>query len=428
MHRCFNCMNEFDKSMTTCPNCGAEYITQPENSKHLTPGTVLNDRYVIGYAKDVNSIFVTYNAWDNDEDVKVYINEFLPNNFAGRVKGQSDVVTKSGDAEDKYYAGLKAFADECQDLINIEHNDIIDGFDANNTYYIVRKVIKGTSLAEIIDDDYEITNEYARRVIVAVLKAIEPVHDIGIIHGNITSDNIIIDENGSVILTDFGFCGYMARIMPVYTNEGYSPAEEYEQGVKLTTAADIYSIAAVFYELITGEIPVDATTRAKQDTLIPISEVKGVTLRPGICNAIMNALNIKVENRTQDVDSFFEEIKDKNNKRRWEKHSVPADKPKNDFYKKKSFWVKTFIYVIVAVMLICVAVIAFEISSIKKDVAKEKERANEVSTEALPEEGKSIFDIFGSSEDDTEETTADSDEGKPDDDVESGGGILAIFR
>ena len=220
----------------------------------------------------------------------------------------------------------------------------------------------------------------------------------------------------------------MARIMPVYTNEGYSPAEEYEQGVKLTTAADIYSIAAVFYELITGEIPVDATTRAKQDTLIPISEVKGVTLRTGICNAIMNALNIKVENRTQDVDSFFEEIKDKNNKRRWEKHFVPADKPKNDFYKKKSFWVKTFIYVIVAVMLICVAVIAFEISSIKKDVAKEKERANEVSTEALPEEGKSIFDIFGSSEDDTEETTADSDEGKPDDDVESGGGILAIFR
>ena len=85
MHRCFNCMNEFEESMTTCPNCGAEYITQPENSKHLTPGTVLNDRYVIGYAKDVNSIFVTYNAWDNDEDVKVYINEFLPNNFAGRV-------------------------------------------------------------------------------------------------------------------------------------------------------------------------------------------------------------------------------------------------------------------------------------------------------------------------------------------------------
>ena len=215
--------------------------------------------------------------------------------------------------------------------------------------------------------------------------------------------------------------------MPVYTNEGYSPVEEYQQGIKLTTAADIYSIAAVFYELITGEIPVDATTRAKQDTLIPISEVKGVTLRTGICNAIMNALNIKAENRTQDVESFFEEIKDKNTKRRWEKHSLPSDKPKNDFYKKKSFWVKTFIYVIVAVMLICVAVIAFEIASIKKDVAKEKERENEVSTEALPEEGKSIFDIFGTSEDDTEKTTEDM-EPKPKDDVESGGGILAIFR
>lgn len=425
MHRCFNCMNEFDKSMDTCPHCGADYRTVPDNYRHLTPGTLLNDRYVVGYAKDTNSVFVTYNAWDNDNNEKVYINEFLPNNFAERSKGKADVVTKSGDAEDKYYAGLKAFADECQDLINVDHNDIINGFDANNTYYVVRKIIKGTSLAEVIDDDYEITNEYARRVIVAVLKAVEPVHDLGIIHGNITSDNIIIDENGSVIITDFGFCGYMARVMAVYTNEGYSPVEEYEPGVKLTTAVDIYSIAAVFYELITGEIPVSAQSRAKQDTLIPISEVKGVTLRTGVCNAIMNALNIKADNRTQDVESFYDEIKDKNNKRRWEKHST-GQKPKNDFYKKKSFWLKTLIYIMIAIMFICGAVIAFEVSAIKKDVNKEKQRENEVSTEALPDENKSIFDIF-ESDNSTEETTEDT-ENNVDDEVESGGGILAIFN
>ena len=429
MKRCMNCMKEFDGKLDSCPYCGTENVIEPNNSKHLYPETVLNERYIVGYAVDVNSIFVTYIAWDMDEEKKVLINEILPNNFASRNKGVTQVLTKSGDAEDKYYAGLKAFSDECQDLIDIENTDVIDGFDENNTYYVVRRIVKGTSLAEIIDDDYEITDEYARRVVVAVLKALEPVHELGIIHGNITPDTVIIDENSSIVLTDFSFCGYMARIMPIYTNEGYSPVEQYSSGAKLTTTVDIYSVAAIFYELITGEIPVTATLRSQQDTLTPISEVNGVTLRPSVCNAIMNALNIKVENRTQDVESFYDELRDKGTKRRWERHST-EEKPKNDFYKKKGFWLKTIIYVMIAIMLVCVAVIAYEVVSIKRDVDKEKEREVELSTEALPEEGKSIFDIFGSrDEEETENTTEDIENNEePDDEVESGGGILAIFN
>lgn len=430
MNRCMKCMREFEEGLESCPYCGTDHVLEPDNFKHLYPETVLNDRYIVGYAVDVNSIFVTYIAWDIDEEKRVFINEFLPNNFASRNKGVAQVLTKSGEAEEKYYRGLKAFADECRDLIDIECTDVINGFEENNTYYVVRRIVKGTSLAEIIDDDYEITNEYARRVIVAVLKALESVHELGIIHGNITPDTVIIDENSSIVLTDFSFCGYMARIMPIYTNEGYSPVEQYGSGAKLTTAVDIYSVGAIFYELITGEIPVTATHRSKQDTLTPISEVKGVTLRPGVCNAIMNALNIKAENRTPDVESFYEELKDKGTKRNWERHSS-AEKPKNDFYKKKGFWVKTIIYIIIAVMLICAAVIAYELASIKKDVDKEKEREIELSTEALPEEGKSIFDIFGiSEEDETEETTEETTEAskEPEDEVESGGGILAIFN
>lgn len=428
MKRCMYCMNEFDENLNSCPYCGREYILEPSNKKHLYPGTELNGRYIAGYSVDVNSIFVTYVAWDKAENEKVLINEFLPNNFASRNEGDELVLTKSGEAEDRYYAGMKAFGDECQDLIGLEHNDVIDGFEENNTYYVVRKIVKGTSLAEIIDDDYEITDEYARRVIVAVLKAIEPVHELGIIHGNITPDTIIIDENSSIVLTDFSFCGYMARIMPVYTNEGYSPVEQYKMGTKLTTRVDIYSIGAVYYELITGEIPVTATSRSEQDTLIPISEVEGVTLRPAVANAIMNALNIKAENRTPDVETFYEELKRMDTKRHWERYSQPESK-KNDFYKDSGFWKKAVIYGIIGIMVICVIVIAIEIFSIKRDV--ENENDIEISTEALPEKGKSIFDIFGYSDEEreaeTEETTED-DSLIPGDDVESGSGILAIFR
>lgn len=431
MKRCMNCMKEFDQKLDKCPYCNTDYILEPDNFKHICPGTVLNDRYMIGNAIDVNSIFVTYSAWDNDEDKKVYIDEFLPNNFASRNRGESDVITKSGDAEDKYYAGLKAFADECSDLADIDCTDIIGGFDANNTYYAVRRVVKGTSLAEIIDDDYEITNEYSRRVIVAVLKALAPIHNLGIIHGNITPDTVIIDENSSIVLTDFSFCGYMARIMPIYTNEGYSPVEQYMAGAKLTTAVDIYSVGAIFYELVTGEIPVTATSRNKQDTLTPISEVNGVTLKPSVCNAVMNALNIKAENRTADVESFFDEIKSKDTKRNWER-TTRTESTKNDFYKDRKFWLKTLIYIIVSAMLISCAVIAYEVIAIKKDVDKEKEREIELSTEALPDEGKSIFDIFGDNAreetEETEVTEVTTEKIDSNDDVESGSGILAVFN
>lgn len=425
MYRCMNCMREFDEDLNSCPFCGAEHILEPNNGKHLYPETLLLDRYIIGYSVDVNSIFVTYIAWDTREKKKVFINEFLPNNFASRNQGDAEVLTKSGEAEERYYAGLKAFEDECLDLVNIEHTDVITGFKENNTYYVVRKIVRGTSIAEIIDDDYEVTDEYARRVMVAVLKAIEPVHNLGIIHGNITPDTIIIDENSSIVLTDFSFCGYMARIMPIYTNEGYSPVEQYKQGAKLTTAVDVYSIGAVYYELITGEIPVTATSRSKQDTLISISKVEGVTLRPSVCNAIMNSLNIKAENRTKNVESFYEELKSKNTKRNWERYSS-TDKQKNDFYMDKKFWFKTFIYFIVAIIFICAAIIIYEVISIKRDVDKEKERESEISTEALPDSEKSIFEIFGVKEEEETETTTE-EETKVPDDVESGSGILSIF-
>lgn len=425
MKRCMNCMQEFEEDLERCPYCGREYILEPNNGKHLYPGTVLNDRYIIGYSIDINSIFVTYSAFDISEGKKVFINEYLPNNFASRNTGEPLVITKSGDSENKYYSGMKAFADECKDLSAISHTDIIGGFEENNTFYVIRRIVNGTSLAEIIDDDYEITNEYVRRVIVSLLKAISPVHELGIIHGNITPDTVIIDENSTITLIDFGFCGYMARIMPVYTNEGYSPAEQYKIGVKLTTGADIYSIAAIYYELITGEIPVTATTRCKQDTLIPISEVPGVTLRPSVCNAVMNALNIKAENRTPDAITFYEELKSKNTKRHWERYS-PSEKPKNNFYKNRSFWLKAVIYSLIAIVIICAAIITFELAAIKKDVEKEKTRETEISTEPIPEDGKSIFDIFGTKEE--TETTTDEPDTLPGDDVESGTGILSIFK
>ncbi len=411
MLRCMRCMREFDEVYDACPHCGAKYTDKASSGRHLMPSSVLNERYTVGLNLDINSIFVTYIAYDNKENKRVLIDEYLPNNLAIRYNSEAEVGTRSGDAQQTYYAGREAFADECRDLINTESTDIIDGFEENNTFYAVRRIVSGTSLAEIIDDDYEITNEYARHVIITLLRALEPVHELGIVHGNLTPDTIIIDKNGSLVITDFGFVGYMARVMPVYTNEGYSPIEQYKTGARLTAASDVYSVAAIYYELITGEIPVSASQRAVQDTLIPISEAEGVTLRQSTCNAIMNALNIKAENRTKTLREFYAELKNKDTKRRWERHYFP-EKSKPDFYRHGKFWAKALVWAIVIVTVICALLLAFELSSIRKEIADKKLKESEVSTEAPPEAGKSILDIFRSDEESEPVSEDEKDGGK----------------
>lgn len=412
MQRCMHCMSKFSERENICPHCGKENTGMPVSSKHLMPGTVLNDRYIAGCAVDSNSIFVTYAAWDNESEKKVLINEYLPNNLASREKGAPEVMTRSGDYEDKYYAGLDAFSDECEDLIGLSNIDIIDGFEENNTYYVVRRLIKGgQTLAELIDGDFEIAKDYRKNIIVNIMRVIKPVHDAGIIHGNICPDTIIIKQDNSVVLTDFSFCGYMSRIIPVYTNEGYSPIEQYSVGSRLTVAVDVYSIAAVYYEMLTGEIPLSAPERQRQDTLMPPSKMN-VRIRPSMENAILNALNIKAENRTATVDEFYDELKSKNTVRHWERVKQ-TEKPAVDFYTKKSFWLKLMIWGIVLIMAVSVIVIAAEVSAIKKRAQTDENP--EVSTEKVPDEGDSFWDRFRTDSDtkDKEEPVAEKKDNEP---------------
>ena len=117
----------------------------------------------------------------------------------------------------------------------------------------------------------------------------------------------------------------------------------------------------------------------------------------------MNALNIKANNRTATVQEFYSQLKNKDTARRWERVKK-AEKPPVDFYTKKKFWFKTLIAAIVLLMIFSVVVIAIETISIKK--AAETTNVPEVSTEEIPDEGDSFWDIFRS-EDEPEQTTED---------------------
>ena len=82
------------------------------------------------------------------------------------------------------------------------------------------------------------------------------------------SRSICIDKRDtSIILTDFSFSGYLSPYLDTDCNDGYSPLEQYEKNTRLDLSADVYSVGAVFYEMI-SEKPTSAVHGVKADTLV----------------------------------------------------------------------------------------------------------------------------------------------------------------
>ncbi len=360
--RCYSCMEEYSEGK--CPKCGSEQSAEPKKEYQLAPGTELDGRYVLGYAKKQTAVYICYIAWDKQENKAVLINEYYPSELACRVGGESNVEPQLDKAkENAFKSGMKAFKDECLDLAVTENTDVIASFEANRTYYCVRKIMTGLSVASLLaNDDFELTDDYARRILILLLRTLHKVNKLGIIHGNICPETIYFNEDTSVTITDFSFCGYMSRVVKIDTNAPYTPLEMYEKGAKLTTAVDVYSAAAVFYTLLTGtEIP-QATQRVNLDILIAPS-VKGHKMRRSMEFALLNALNVRPENRTQTVNEFYSELKAKDTKRNWErtkKEENVVSAVKEEEEKKggasKLIAIMAFAIIAIAIGIVCIQI------------------------------------------------------------------------
>ena len=106
------CMEIYQDNTNVCPYCGYVEGTQPENTLHIEPGSILNNRYIIGKVLGYGGFGVTYIAWDSLLEQKVAIKEFLPSEFATRMLGRMEITIFSGDKEKQFMEGLVKFVEE----------------------------------------------------------------------------------------------------------------------------------------------------------------------------------------------------------------------------------------------------------------------------------------------------------------------------
>lgn len=324
--QCMQCMEFYDAQYDICPYCGYEENSGKKELLHIDAGTVLIDRYLIGNALGFGGFGVTYIGYDQKLKRKVAIKEYLPSEFATRALHQPDVMINNNEKKmQQFTAGMKKFLEEAKKLAKLSSLDgivhIYDSFEANHTAYIVMEYLEGETLASYMKREKKLTEEAAMDIIVPVLQALEEVHHSGIIHRDIAPDNIFLakgqDGKTHVKLIDFGASRYAStshsKSLTVLIKPGYSPAEQYQSNGEQGTFTDVYAVGAVLYHLVTGVRPEDAFERRTQIQSGGKDPLKDPScyndeLSENFENALMNALSVRVEDRSETADAFLQEL------------------------------------------------------------------------------------------------------------------------
>jgi len=311
---CMGCM-AYKGRAVVCTQCGYSDHGS-ENPQQLPPGIVLEGRYVIGRALGQGGFGITYLGWDLELNRKLAIKEFFPVQFSTRAGDHLAVTAISVKYSVDFEYGLNKFAEDAKALTQFKSNpgvvSILDFLYAHGTAYIVMEYVEGRDLKEYSSQHGgKISFETALKILLQVMTALEDVHRAGIVHRDISPDNIYVEANGSVKVLDFGATRYamgeQGRSLSVVLKPGYAPEEQYRSRGKQGPWTDIYALGATFYRALTGRVPSEAPDRLMDDDLVPPSAM-GVSIPPSAERALMKALAVKAENRFQTVEAFREAI------------------------------------------------------------------------------------------------------------------------
>ena len=204
MDRCQSCFREYEGAV--CPHCGGA-----QNEEHQLPvGTMIRERYKLGRVLGQGGFGITYIAWDTLLDKCVAVKEFYPNGTVFRRNEVSTAVECGTKAMIPHYEySRERFLREARALAKFqdipEVVGLLDFVKENNTAYIVMEYVRGVDLAKYIRmKGGKLTAQETFRILKPVMEALAKVHKGGIVHRDISPDNIILDPMGGAKLLDFG--------------------------------------------------------------------------------------------------------------------------------------------------------------------------------------------------------------------------------
>lgn len=309
---CYGCMEPIDENAEVCPRCGY-HMGAPHLPSYLAPGTMLNDRYMVGKLRGYNGESASYIGFDTITETKVVIKEYMPDPLCKREKG-GPVINVDPNCVAQYKTLLSEFVELNKILSKmrtLNHiNAAIDMFGDNNTAYAVFGWLDGCTLGEYLKQHSgKLSWEEVKKLFPPIFTTLSLVHNAGLIHRGISPENIIITEKGELKLT--GFCIADARtsnteLIPEIYN-GYAAPEQYSSNNWQGTWTDVYGISALLYRILTGTVPDDAVTRMSGDELKEPAKIDH-SIPSNVSRVIMNGLCLNGEMRIQTITELVTQL------------------------------------------------------------------------------------------------------------------------
>ena len=308
---CPYCMSPVQPG-TACPACGRDWEAYQPSSHHIPPGSLLHGRYRVGRVLGEGGFGITYLGRDTVLDQRVAIKEYFPTFLVSReVSVTLDVTCHTSGNQPTYEKGREQFLREAQTMAKLDEIPEIvrvkDHFPEHNTAYIVMEFLEGKTLKELTAQNGPIPAPDLLKRLGAVLRAMEAMHQAGIIHRDISPDNLMELKNGTIKLMDFGcardFQGSQTETITL--KHGFAPREQYT-GRDQGPWTDVYALCATVYYCLTGKVPPRATLRdgGEQDPLIPPRQL-GADLTQEQERALLRGLAPRAKDRWQSAAELY---------------------------------------------------------------------------------------------------------------------------
>lgn len=303
---CLNCFQLKGKSRI-CPNCGFAEGADPAQPYYLSPGTILGKHFIVGTVIGAGSYGITYRCYDTTLGVVVAVKEFFPIGFVSRAAGEKRVWLLTQNQGHRYRDKVQRFLMEARSIAQFgKAKDIVnvyDYFEENNTAYIIMEYVDDLLLQDYLEQHGRMDVQTALQITGSIIEAVKKLHAKGIIHRDVSPDNIFIAEDHTIKLFDFGSASLENAptigdkvIKPGYTAPEQYPDVEGNQGYY----TDIYSIGAILYHMLTGVRPREALERYRHDDL-PSPDTLGIAIDPALDRAVMEAMAVHTELRIQNI-------------------------------------------------------------------------------------------------------------------------------
>lgn len=301
-----------------CAKCefDASSYQQPNMAPPL--GTCLNERYFLGKVLGEGGFGITYVAWDIVLMVPVAVKEYFPSGIVTREKEEPQTGTLQiyeGKSRLEFEKGKEDFLKEARSLSRFMKLPSIvsvrDFFQENHTAYIVMEYVEGTRVRNYIRANGKMPGEKVLALMEPVIQSLCDIHKTGLIHRDISIDNLMFDENGQLKLIDFGAARNVElpeNTITVSIKRGFSPEEQYRAKGEQGPWTDLYSLCGTMYFMMTGKIPDESVERVYADHLVTLQQKDDISLSLQQKKAIDKGMAVLAKDRYRDLEEFYNDL------------------------------------------------------------------------------------------------------------------------